>query len=63
MQEHELLNKIFNTPNWYEGICTKNYSYILQYRYDSNSLSQGTIDRIIKLSGYVIDTERTYKKK
>ena len=62
MTESEVIEDIFNTYKWYVGIFAQSYSYTIKHRYKNNSLSQSTIDLIIKLSGYELSSKRTYQK-
>ncbi len=62
MTEKEVLDEVFNTYKWWVGFCSRNYSTILKHRYYNTTLSQSTIDNIIKHCGYKVLTEKTYTK-
>lgn len=62
MTEQQVLKEIFNTFRWYDGLYTGNYARVLKHRYENTSLSQCTIDLIIKHCGYLVVTEKRYGK-
>jgi len=63
MTETQVLDEIFETFKWWVGFCSRNYAGVLKHRYKTTSLTEGTIMQIIKHCGYIVETERTYKKK
>ena len=63
MTETQVLTEIFDTYKWYIGFCDDNYAGVLKHRYKTTTLSQDTIDKIIKHCGYVVVTQKTYSKK
>lgn len=62
MTEKEALEDVLNTDRWYTGFCSSGYASTLRNRYNTTTLSQPTIDAIIRHGGYKIVQERKYEK-